>query len=185
MSTALARYRISAAEFARMGEAGVFPAERRLELVDGEVVEMSSIGPRHGNSVASATDVLAGHLAGRWTLRVQSPLQLGPHDVPQPDLALVTRRNYGDAHPTAADALLVIEVADTSLLTDRRDKLPRYAAAGIPETWLLDLAGGRLERHSEPGLAGYQQVQSARRRETLGSTVLPGLTFDVTGLLGP
>ena len=185
MSTAPVRYRISAAEFARMGEAGVFPAERRLELVDGEVVEMSPIGPFHADVVAALTGLLPDHLAGRWSLRVQSPLQLGQHDMPQPDLAVVAHRRYRHAHPTAADTLLVIEVADTSFLTDRRDKLPRYAAAGIPESWLFDLPGGRLERHSDPGPAGYQQVQSARRGETLASTVLPGLVLDVTRLLGP
>ncbi|HEX5501934.1 MAG TPA: Uma2 family endonuclease [Thermomicrobiales bacterium] len=184
MSTAPARYRITAAEFTRMGEAGVFPAERRLELVDGEVVEMSPIGPRHAICVTRTGDVLSDHARPRWFVSVQNPLQLGEHDMPQPDLALIARQDY-DAHPTAADTLLVIEVADTSLLTDRRDKLPRYAAAGIPESWLLDIVGGRLERHTEPGPAGYQQVQSARRGETLASTVLPGLVLDVTRLLGP
>jgi Uma2 family endonuclease len=184
MSTALARYRITAAEFARMGEAGVFPVERRLELVDGEVIEMSPIGPRHAICVTRAADLLSEHARPRWFVSVQNPLQLGEHDMPQPDLALIARRDY-DAHPTAADTLLVIEVADTSLVTDRRDKLPRYAAAGIPESWLFDLPGGRLERHSDPGPAGYRQVQSARRGETLASTVLPGLVLDVTRLLGP
>lgn len=183
MSTALARYRISAAEFARMGEAGVFPAERRLELVDGEVVEMSPIGPRHAICVTRSADLLSEHARPRWFVSVQNPLQLGEHDMPQPDVALIAHRDY-DAHPTAADTLLVIEVADTSLITDRRDKLPRYAAAGIPESWLLDLVDGWLEQHSEPGPAGYQQVQSARRGEALTSTVLPELALDVAALLG-
>ncbi|MGN6674798.1 MAG: Uma2 family endonuclease, partial [Thermomicrobiales bacterium] len=103
---------------------------------------------------------------------------------PQPDLALLVRRPYGRSVPAAADVLRVIEVSDTTRERDRSIKLPRYAAAGIPEAWIFDLTSETIERHSEPRGGRYGLIAVAGRGDTLTSTVLPALTIDVDAILG-
>jgi Uma2 family endonuclease len=111
---------------------------------------------------------------------------LGDNAEPEPDLALlrtpITR--YTNAHPRPADVLLVIEVADTSLAYDREVKLPLYAANGIPEAWLVDLTGDRIEVHRGPGPDGYREVRLATRGETITPINLPGIDINVDDVLG-
>jgi len=117
---------------------------------------------------------------------IQNPLGLGDYNEPQPDVALLRFRpdNYASAHPTPEDVLLVLEVADSSLAHDRRTKLPLYAAAGIPESWLLDLEGEALERHTEPSGGRYGVVVRVGRGKELESTTVEGLVLRVDELLG-
>lgn len=184
MSTARALYRFTADEFERLGRLGFFAEDDRVELLDGRIVRMSPVGPRHLRCVNRCGHTLYRAAGDAYEVSTQNPLRLGAHDMPQPDLALVRRRPGPDTVPAAADALLVVEVADTSLESDRRDKLPRYAAAGIPETWLLNLPEDTIERHTDPSPAGYRQIAIARRGETIASAVLPGLALDVDAILG-
>lgn len=184
MSSAPALYRFTADEFERLGRLGFFGEDDRVELLDGRIVRMSPIGPRHLRCVNRCGHALYRAGGDDHEVSTQNPLRLGARDMPQPDLALVRRSPGPDTVPAAADVLLVVEVADTSLETDRRDKLPRYAAAGIPEAWLLNLPDEAIERHADPSPAGYRQVAIARRGETLTSTILPGLTLDVDDVLG-
>ncbi len=104
--------------------------------------------------------------------------------MPLPDIAVLRPRNYSSALPTPADVLLVIEVADSSLAYDRGMKFPRYAAAGITEAWLIDLAAEIVERHTEPRDGLYRQITLARVGDTLASTVLTELTIPVDTVLG-
>ncbi len=117
-------------------------------------------------------------------LSVQSPIRLDDASEPQPDLAILRQRDYRAALPGPADVLLVIEVADSSHDYDRATKLPRYAAAGIPESWLADLVAGVPERHSEPRDDLYRQIAIGRPGDTLASTVLPALAIPVSVALG-
>ena len=102
---------------------------------------------------------------------------------PQPDLAVVRHGGYMNALPTASDVLLVIEVSDSTLVYDRDVKFPLYAAAGIPEAWLVDLAAGRIERHTEPGPAGYRTTIRAERSDTIVSTTIPALAIPVDAVM--
>ena len=176
------RYRFNVDEFARMGEAGVFTEDDRVELIDGEVLEMSPIGSPHAGTVNRLNELLVTRLAGRANVIVQNPIRLDRHTEPQPDLVVARRRKdfYTDRHPEPADVLLVIEVADSSLRYDRTEKAPRYARAGIPETWLVDLQAGTVTVYADPGPEGYARQQVRRRGDRIAaaSVPVPGLAVD-------
>ena len=183
----IVRRRFTVDDYHTMVEAGVLTEDDRVELIDGEIVEMSPIGSRHVACVGGLDDILHERIPrGSAVINVQSPIRLGEYREPQPDLSVLLPRpdRYADELPVAEDVLLVIEVSDTTLRYDRGVKLPMYAQAGIPESWLVDLPGGRIERHSEPVGGEYRQVRVARRGERIGSTVLPSLTLDVDAVLG-
>ncbi len=139
MSAQPQRYYFSVDDYYRMADAGVFPIDARVELIDGEVVEMFSIGNRHIGAVIRLTTLLSRKVGASALVSVQNPVRLNDFSEPQPDIALLKPRKdfYSNAHPTPAAALLIIEVADTSVNFDRRVKLPLYARAGIPETWVM------------------------------------------------
>jgi ubiquitin-like protein Pup len=147
MTVQAAKRLLAVEEFYRMCEAGIFKPEERLELIDGEIITMAPIGQRHHACVMLLTMTLAPRLEGRALVSVQGPLALGPDQLRYPDLVLLRRQAdvYRTAGPTATDAFLVIEVADTSVDYDRDVKVPLYAQAGIPEVWLVDLTTNHLE----------------------------------------
>jgi Uma2 family endonuclease len=111
-------------------------------------------------------------------------VQLGEHEEPEPDAAVVRARNYGDDLPTARDVLLLIEVSDTSLGYDRARKLPLYARAGIPESWVVDLQGEAIERHTNPVGGRYRVTVRVGRGEEIESLAVPGLMLKADEVLG-
>ena len=184
MNTLAETYRFSVEEYHKLGETGIFHEDDRVELIAGEIVEMSPVGGRHVEAVSRFTRLLSRQVGDGMLVNVQSPIRLANDGEPEPDLAVVRDRAYGGELPTAADVLLVIEVADTSLAYDRNVKLPLYAAAGIPESWLYDVGAAAIERHSEPRNGRYRLVALAGRGESLTSTVLPAVTLSVDDILG-
>ena len=186
MAMPLAAHRFTVDEYHRMAEAGVFHEDDRLELIDGQVVEMSPIGPRHAACVDRLTRRLSQQVGDRAIVRVQSPIVLGSHAAPQPDLALLRPpiERYAHAHPQGPDILVVIEVADTSAQYDRSVRLPLYARAGIPEAWLVDLAGDAISVCRRPGSNGYAEIVTLTRGQTLRPVLLPGLAVEVDEILG-
>jgi len=182
------RHRFTAEEYRKMGEAGIFSEDDRVELIDGEVVEMTPIGWRHALCVTRLTTLLAGSaneqamLGRHYGVSVQNPIALRRHEEPQPDLALVEGSPSGRL-PGPAEVALVVEVADTSLAHDRERKLPLYAEVGIPEAWLVDLNAETIEVYSEPGPTGYGRVVRFEREGRVFSDTLPNLTFDAAEAL--
>ena len=181
-----ARRLISVDTFHRMGEAGILGPSDRVELIAGEIIDMSPIGAMH----AALVDMLARHFgrrAGRsLVVRCQNPLRLDDLSEPEPDLAILRPRAdcYTTAHPEAADVLLVIEVADTSLAYDLGTKVPLYARHGIPEVWVIDAATRRTRlfrqptrsrEASRPSASGYAEEASFEPDETLAC---PGVIDD-------
>ncbi|WP_058558012.1 Uma2 family endonuclease [Thiohalocapsa sp. ML1] len=152
--------RFSVADYHRMGESGILGPELRTELIDGEVVEMPPIGHPHAGTVKLLSNLLKERLGPAAIVSVQDPVWLDDHTEPLPDIALLRPRAdyYRNGHPTPDEVLLIIEVADSSLAYDRDVKLPRYARAGIPQVWLVDLGGRRLLRYSRPAGAGYAET---------------------------
>ncbi|MGI8855059.1 MAG: Uma2 family endonuclease [Thermomicrobiales bacterium] len=185
MNTAIARYRFTVADYEQMVSIGIFAEDDRVELLEGEIITMSPIGDRHVGCINALTDLLAEVARQSAIISVQNPIRLSDNSQPQPDIALVRRSAFTHAVPMAADVLLVIEIANSSLGYDRTLKLPRYAAAGIPEAWLIDLGAETIERHTEPRDGYYRFAAFAMRGDTLASTVLPALTIPADLVLGP
>jgi Uma2 family endonuclease len=186
MARELAKRWITADEYERMGEAGIFPEGARLELIEGEIFEMSPIGSAHAACVDFLVYLFSVIANGRFIVRVQSPIQLNDFSEPQPDVALLRWRDdfYRGAHPTPADVLLVVEVADTTVVTDRSFKLPLYARAGAPEFWLVNISEGQLEIYSEPSGDSYLRSEVFVRDAEARSHTVAGLSVKVGELLG-
>lgn len=180
----IARRRFTVGDYHLMAEAGLFAEDDRVELIDGEVVEMTPIGARHAACVRELNRVLSLSAGEDLRVDVQNPIRLGEYGEPRPDLAVVRARDYGDALPGPEDVLLVMEVADTSLAYDREVKLPLYAGAGISETWIVDLSGESIERHREPSEVGYRLIARAGRGEQRSSTSMPNLALRTDAVLG-
>ena len=151
MTVQLKRRLITVEEYHKMGEVGILQ-ESGIELINGEIIEMSPIGSKHAATVDKISSLLTIQLEGKAIVRVQNPVVISAFSEPEPDISIVKYRNdfYTNQLPNAEDALLIIEVADTSIEYDREVKLPIYAEAGIPEYWLIDLAGRQVEAYSEP-----------------------------------
>lgn len=180
------RWRFTVDDFYRMGEVGILPPEARVELIDGEVIKMAPIGSHHNGSVASLDELLRELLGRRVSIIAQGPLEIERHWNPQPDVLILKRRDdyYRNANPTAADVLLLIEVADTTLAYDRDTKGPRYAQAGIVEYWIVDLANDRLLVHRGPVDGAYQSVDALTREDSVSPLTFPELTIAVADILG-
>lgn len=135
MSVEIARHSFTVEEFERMGMAGIFPPDARFELIEGEIYEISPIGSPHAACVDALALLLNEIARRRFIVRVQSPIRLDDFSEPQPDVTLLRWRDdfYRGGHPTPANVLHVVEVADTTVVTDRTIKIPLYAHAGIPE----------------------------------------------------
>ena len=180
------RHRFTVEDFAHMGEAGIFAAADRVELIDGEIREMTPIGPSHAGVADRLAELLIIRLAGSVNVRIQNPIRLGRYTEPQPDLVIARRRTdyYAGRHPEAGDVLLVIEVADSSLLYDRVEKAPRYATARIPEAWLVDVSGETVTVYGGPGPDGYSEERLLRRGDEIRSVAVAGLRLPVDEIFG-
>ena len=181
-----ARRLFTATEYYRMAEAGVLTEDDRVELIDGEILEMSPIGRRHSACVARLTSVFSQRLGAAVIVWPQNPVRLSERSEPEPDLALLRPRPdfYASAHPTPADVLLIVEVGDTSVEYDRQVKAPLYAHSGIPELWIVDLNRHHLGVYRDPSEAGYGTTRVLRRGESISPLAFPDLTIAVDDILG-
>ncbi|MEK6410987.1 MAG: Uma2 family endonuclease [Acidobacteriota bacterium] len=186
MSVQFQKHYFTVDEYYRMAKGGVFSEDDRVELIEGEVVEMSPIGSTHQGCVDALSTILTRRLGRAAIVRVQGPIHIDEYSEPQPDICLLKPRSdfYRRSHPVPADVLLVIEVADTSIQFDRNVKLPLYARVGIPEAWLIVLMKDFIEVHSEPTNGKYQKVQRLKRGKKLISPTIPSLTLNVDSILG-
>lgn len=186
MAIALRRRRFTVDDYHRMAEVGILTEDDRVELLDGEIVEMTPIGSDHAGHVKRLTALFTSRLGARVVVSVQDPVSLSRHSEPQPDVALLRPRAdfYARSHPRPEDVLLLIEVADTSVETDRRIKMPLYAEAGLGEVWLVDLSTERVEVYREPAAQGYREIRALVRGQGLGPQAFPDLTLSVEDLLG-
>ena len=179
--------KFTVAEYYRMAEAGILKPDERVELIEGEIVVMPPIGPEHADDVDELNAVFAPYAPGRFRIRIQNPVHLDSGSEPQPDAMLLRLRpeGYRAAHPTPADVLLIIEVADSSLAYDRDIKAHLYGRNGIPETWVRNLPEDCIERFTQPGPDGYAQHVVHRRGETITPVSFPDLELAVAELLPP
>jgi Uma2 family endonuclease len=146
-------------EYNRMAEVGILKPTDRVELIRGEIVEMSPPGRRHIAFVNNLNKLLVVRLGDRAIVSVQNPVIVGGDSEPQPDLAVLRPKSYRAWVPVTGDVLLLVEVAETSLRYDRTTKLRLYAEVGIPEYWVVDAAAERVETYRTPTANGYRDVQ--------------------------
>lgn len=166
-------HRWSVEEFHRMAQSGLLDETDRVELINGELVDMAPIGSRHAFYVDRLAECLGGGPSASYMVRVQNPIGLDERSEPQPDIALVKRTNYADRHPTAADVLLIVEVSDTTLEYDRDVKLALYARHGIPEVWLIDVKAGEWVVYREPIEGRYRLMRKPAASETVAPLLVP------------
>lgn len=186
MAIGLRTRRFSVEEYHQMVQVGILKEDDRVELVEGEILEMTPIGPRHAVCVDGLTHRLVEALGSRAVVRVQGPISLGPHSEPQPDLAVLRPplTRYREAHPGPADLFLVVEVAESSVADDARRKLPLYARAGVREAWLVNLPAQTIEVHRGPTREGYQDVRTLGRGQRFAPEAFPDCTLTVDDILG-
>lgn len=184
----LSRRRFDVDEVQQMTRAGILHEDDHVVLLDGELVQMPAVGSRHISCVARLTRLLVSALVERALVTVQSPVRLNRYSEPEPDLALLRPRDddYAGATPAAADVLLLIEVADTTLRIDRRVKLPHYAAAGIPEVWIVDLTADAVEMHQRPAGRAYEVCRRVADADgSVAPAAFPDLELAIEAILPP
>jgi Uma2 family endonuclease len=179
------RHLLTVADYYRMAEAGVLAPDARVELIDGEIVDMAPIGTRHGSAVLRLTHLCTQAAGSQATVSVQNSLRLGDRSEPQPDVMLLKPREdfYAQAHPTAEDVLLLIEVSDSTARYDREIKLPLYARHGVQEVWIVDLEARLLRSYSAPVGELYTAASETATPGLLPVLALPGISIDTTHVL--
>ena len=180
------RHKLDVREYYRMAEAGIFEPTEHVELIEGEIVDMVPIGSVHNGTLSGLTHAVFRGVGDRAVVTVQGPLRLSDHSEPQPDLLLLKPRadHYRSEHPTPAEVLLLVEIADGSLRFDRGVKLPLYARHKVPEVWIVNLGEGVVEVYREPKDEAYLATTRAARGDMLEPAALPGLRIAVTAVIG-
>lgn len=180
-----ARHRLDVTAYYKMAAVGILTPKDRVELIDGEIIDMNPIGTAHAGMVNRLNLAFArAALEGKVLPCIQNPLRLDAYNEPEPDLMLLRPRadHYQLSHPNAADVLLLIEVSDSSLAYDQATKLPLYARFGIPEVWIFDLAARAVEFHRQPNESGYA-VQGRTATGLLIPILISSLEIDIGALL--
>jgi Uma2 family endonuclease len=180
------RHRYTVGDYYRMAEAGILHEDSRVELIEGEVVDMPPIGSPHAGLVNKLSHLIRRGVGENAVVAVQNPVRLNDFSEPQPDIALLRPRPdfYTNAHPTPGDVLLIVEVADSSLEYDRRIKIPLYARHGIPEVWLVNVADRELIVHRQPMEGAYADIRRLPEREALAPVRVPDAWVHLAGLFG-
>ncbi|MGD1712289.1 Uma2 family endonuclease [Dapis sp. BLCC M172] len=186
MSVELLRRLFTVDEYYKMLEAGVFTENERVELIRGEIINMSPMGIRHSACVKPLAELFILRLAKTVTVGIQDPVRLNNTSEPQPDVSLLQRRPdfYETQQPQPEDVFLLIEVSDTTIKYDREVKISLYAENNIVEVWLVNLTEECLEVYRQPIANGYEIVQTFQRGETVTIQALPNVTFTVDEILG-
>ncbi len=186
MSAEVETYRFSVEEFNKLGEAGIFAEDERVELLDGEIIVMSPIGRQHAGTVMRLQWTLQRRLSERVLFAVQNPTVLDEFSEPQPDIMLLKPKQdfYVSGHPQPDNILLLIEVSDTTLAYDRGRKLRKYAESGIIEVWIVNLKDQTIEQYREPFASEYGHSRVCQRGENIAVQAFPDVPFRVEELIG-
>ena len=178
------RRQITVDEYYRMGEVGLIAPDERVELIEGEIIDMAPIGSDHASFVIQLTNLLVNAVQDKGFVSVQNPIRLSNRSEPEPDFAILKPRAdvYRKQLPTAADTLLLIEVSNTSERYDREIKIPLYAAHGIPEVWLISIEQKSLSIYRTPAGDRYQHEQTSSTPGLVALSALPEVSVDLSTL---
>jgi len=181
------RHRITVHEYHRMAEVGLLAPDARVELIEGEIIDMAPIGKDHMSIVDQLTRLLVRAVGDDAIVRVQGSVRLSAFSELEPDVVLLKPRAdfYRSAFATGADMLLAIEVSDSTLRYDRDVKVPLFARHGVPEVWIVDLQGDRLLVYGALRDGAYERQSSIARPESMPITAAPGLAVDLTSVFAP
>ena len=181
----LPRHRWTVDDYHRMAEVGLLDPDARVELIDGEIVEMAPIGDAHIAISNRLTRLLVLAVGDRGIVSAGNPVRLNQLSEPQPDFSVLRpRTDYEARRPHSEDVMLAVEVSDTTLRTDRRVKRPLYARAGFPEYWIVDLEARQIEVHRSPTGDTYASVERKGPGDVMTIEALPGVTIAVSRILG-
>ena len=186
MTVQLLRRKFTVEQYHKMVDSGILTEDDRIELIGGEIIEMSPIGTKHAACVNRLVNLLAQLSRKRIILASQNPIALNENSEPQPDVALLKPRDdfYETAHPQPSDIFLLIEVADSTVKYDREVKIPLYAQANIIEVWLVDIYEQVIEVYQQPISAGYQHIQKFARGQSLSIQAFPDVNISVDEIFG-
>jgi Uma2 family endonuclease len=186
MTLQLLRRKFTVEQYHKMIESGILTEDDRVELIRGEIIEMSPIGTKNAACVKCLNQLLSRKLWDRVLIAIQDPIELNDNLEPQPDVALLKPREdfYETAHPQPQDIFLLIEVADSSVNYEREEKIPLYAEANIIEVWLVDINEQIVEVYREPTAAGYQLMQKFTFGQTLSIQAFPDINITVNEIFG-
>lgn len=176
------RHRITVHEYHRMAEEGLLAPDARVELIEGEIIDRPPIGIRHGAAVDQLGELLHAGVGKQAIVRCQGAIRLGDISEPQPDIAVLVRRDdfYRTGHPTATDVLLVIEVSDTTLRYDLQTKAALYARHGIQEFWVIDVVGEQTHVFRAPQGAAYREAHGPGVPGVVTLSALPDTSIDLS-----
>lgn len=178
------RHRLSVADYYRMAEVGILRPDERVELIDGEIIDMPPPGSLHAGTVDLLLEQFRTAVGNAAIVRVQNPIGLGAFSEPQPDIALLRPRAdyYRSAHPGPNDVFLIVEVADSSVRFDRDTKVALYARHGIPEVWLVDVRARQLTRYRSARQGAYTRIDRPETGMPLTVDALTGVAVQLAGL---
>ncbi|MDQ6909343.1 MAG: Uma2 family endonuclease [Actinomycetota bacterium] len=184
LQPAPAPYRFTVEEYYRLAEVGFFHEDSRVELLEGEIVQMAPIANQHAQCVRRLTTFFSDQLRSRVVVSVQNPVRLSDDSEPEPDVVLLNFRpeDYA-AHPSPADVVLLVEVSDTTVAWDRSRKVPLYARAAIQEVWLVDLVAGAVEVYRQPDGETFGDVRVVGPEGRVAPATFPGAEISVGDLL--
>ena len=179
------RHRLTVEDYYRMGEAGIFREDDRVELIEGDIIDMAPIGSRHAGTLKRIASLFRDAVGKQAIVSVQDPVRLDRHSEPQPDLALLRWRDdyYTSAHPQPADILLIVEVAESSLAYDQQVKVPLYARYRIPEVWLVDIPARIVWVYRQPDGNRYAETFEADKLGVLAPVLLPDAKIDLAAIV--
>lgn len=185
MTVQILRKKFTVSQYHQMIKTGILTDRDRVELLNGEIIEMSPVGRRHAACVDRLTELFVLQLVSKAIVRIQNPIRLSNDSEPQPDIAILKRRDdfYATGHPRPSDIFLVIEVADTTIEFDREIKIPTYAQENIPIVWLVDLNAQVVEVFQEPTVQGYQNCQQFQSGQILTIPNFPEIQIKVEQVL--
>lgn len=175
MAETLPVYPLTVDDYHAMAEAGILDEDARVELIDGQLVAKMSVGPIYIHVVNLLTELAVKRASDVVEVSIQNSVRLSRYTEPQPDVVLLKRNRDRTRVPQSDDVLLLVEVADSSLNFDRRVKLPRYAATGIPEVWIVNLAERCIECYRRPGPDGYATALTAGETDAAEAELVPEL----------
>lgn len=180
------RHKINAARYYQMAETGVLGPADRVELIEGELIEMAPIGDDHAATVDELNEVLVLACQERAIVAVQNPIRADSMSVPEPDFAICRLRadRYRGGRPGPEDIFAVIEVSDSSLRFDRTVKLKLYARTGVPEYWIVDLKRRVVEVFRQPDAEGYRALQTFGPQDTVALAMVPDIRISLARVFG-